>query len=485
MSEMNNKWWTPVFWMVAGGGLVFLLAVDPLGWHGLNERLRGDAGGRSMSEEASGSESREVLFYRNPMDPTITSPVPMQDEMGMDYIAVYADAAGAGDAMAMGDQPVVTIDPSVVQNMNIRTGVAERRVLAEEVRTVGSLELDAERVVSVTTRFPGFVEKVFVNYVGEPVRRGQALFEVFSPELVQTQQELLSALDYAERFADEDGTAREHAMALVEAARTRLGYWDISSAQIERLQESGEVQRTLTVTAPAGGVVLERLEGLEGMAVRPGLEVYRIADLSALWLGIDLFENQMAWAQAGAPVEVVFNAFPMETFVGTVRFVEPRLSEQTRTLKVKVEVRDPERRLRPGMFATVRFQSKAEEPVVAVPTQAVIRTGSRSLVIVELGEGRFQPREVHVAREAGGWSEVHGIGEGERVVTSSQFLIDSEASIQAVIQGMLSGTDSGGTKHQVEEPQVDGHEGHEGLSEKAEQVEESEVDDHEAHGGHH
>ncbi len=237
---------------------------------------------RAPVEEAAASTSsstggpRKILFYRNPMDPAITSPVPAKDSMGMDYVPVYDDAAGsAGESGA-----TVRIDPAVVQNMNVRTEVVERRDLTQPIRTVGYLEFDQQRMVTVTTKYSGWVEKVYVNYVGEKVRRGQPLFEVYSPELVQTEQELLSALEFVRQLSDAPEDARERAESLVDSARTRLGYWDISKKQIARLEETGEVFRTLKVAAPSNGLVMKRMAGLEGMAIKPAWR----SSTSPIWL---------------------------------------------------------------------------------------------------------------------------------------------------------------------------------------------------------
>lgn len=395
---------------------------------------------QSASTDASraagtAAASDEILYYRNPMDPTITSPVPARDEMGMDYQPVYASEVDS----AVGSGSTVTIDPAVVQNMNIQSAVVDRRDLSHEIRTVGYLEYDQERMVSVTTKYSGWVEKVYANYVGEPVRTGQPLFEIYSPELIQTQQELLSALDYANRLASAPEEARGRGWALVRATRTRLGYWDISPGQIEELERTGEIFRTLQVVAPADGIIMQRMKGLEGRAVKPGMEIFHIADLSTLWLSVEVFENQVAWIGVGTPAEVSFTYFPSETFRGSVRFVEPEFSERTRTLRVKLEVPNPGGRLRSGMFATVLFRPVAAEGVLTVPSLAVLRTGQRNVVVVDLGNGRFAPREVLLGHSGQGQVAVlEGLEEGDRVVTSAQFLLDSEASLQEAIQKMVA-----------------------------------------------
>ena len=335
--------------------------------------------------------------------------------------------------------PTVTIDPGVVQNMNVRTEVVGLRSLSQPIRTVGYLEYDQQRMVTVTTKYSGWVEKVYVNYVGEKVRRGQPLFEIYSPELVQTERELLSALAFAEEMSEAPEDASRRARAMVEAARVRLGYWDISAQQIARLEETGEVFRTLKVTAPANGLVMKRMPGLEGMAVNPGMEIFHIADLSSLWLSVELFEDQLAWVREGTTAEISLSYFPGESFLGRVRFLEPELSDATRTIKAKIELANPDGRLRKGMFATVVLQPTAVEKAVAVPSQAVIRTGRRNMVLVAEGGGRFTPREVILGHEAQGFVEIRqGLDAGVEVVTSAQFLLDSESKLKAAVQAMIA-----------------------------------------------
>jgi RND family efflux transporter MFP subunit len=384
---------------------------------------------------AATTGEREILFYRNPMNPTITSPVPMKDEMGMDYAPVYLDEVES----AASQGAIVTINPVVVQNMNVQIEPVRRRDIARQIRTVGYLEYDQQKMVSVTTKYSGWIEKVYVNYVGEPVRKGQPLFEIYSPELVQTEQELLSALQFARRMENAPEDPRRRAESLVQAARTRLAYWDITSEQIDRLERTGEVFRTLTVTAPAGGVVMKRMPGLEGMAAKPGMQLFHIADLSSLWLSVEVFEDQLAWLREGSMGEISLSYFPGETFTGRVRFIEPQVSEATRTVPLKLEVPNPKGRLRSGMYATVVFRPQAARDAITVPSQAVLRTGERDVVIVALGEGRFAPREVSLGAAGEGYMEVlSGLGPDERVVTSAQFLIDSESNLRAAIQKMMA-----------------------------------------------
>jgi Cu(I)/Ag(I) efflux system membrane fusion protein/cobalt-zinc-cadmium efflux system membrane fusion protein len=384
-------------------------------------------------DEKAGGE-RKILFYRNPMDPTITSPVPAKDEMGMDYVPVYADEA---EEAAAG--PTVRIDPAVVQNMNVLTQVVERGDLSREIRTVGYLEYDQQKMVTVTTKYPGWIETVYVNYVGEPVRKGQPLFEIYSPELLQTEQDLLSAIQFARRLEGATEDARRRAENLVEAARQRLAYWDVTPEQVQELEETGKVFRTLTVVAPAGGVVMKRMPGLEGMASRPGMELFHIADLSSLWLSVEAFEDQIGWLRVGSEAEVTLSYFPGETFAGRVRYIEPQVNESTRTVPLKLEVPNPRGRLRAGMYATVRFQPTVARDAVLAPSLAVLRTGQRNMVVVAEKDGRFTPRDVELGSEGGGRVEIlSGLEAGERIVTSAQFLIDSESNLREAMQKLLA-----------------------------------------------
>jgi RND family efflux transporter MFP subunit len=392
-------------------------------------------------DTASEQGDREVLFYRSPMDPSITSPVPRKDEMGMDYVPVYADEAESAAAQGA----VVTIDPTVVQNMNVVTEAVERNDIRREIRTVGYLGYDQERMVSVTTKFSGFIEKTYVNHIGQPVTRGEPLFEIYSPELVQTEQELLSAMRYVRNLADAPAETRARAEALLEAARQRLAFWDITPDQIRRLEESNEVFRTLQIVAPASGVVMKRMPGLEGMAAKPGMELLHIADLSNLWLTVEVFDEQLPWLDFGSPATITLSYFPGVTYRGRVRYIEPEVSEKTRTIQLTLDVPNRDGRLRVGMYATVIFNPQVARDAITVPAEAVIRTGERDLVVVALGDGRFAPRDVVLGSRGDGFIQViQGLSEGEDIVTSAQFLIDSESNLREAIQKMIAAKRAGG-----------------------------------------
>jgi Cu(I)/Ag(I) efflux system membrane fusion protein/cobalt-zinc-cadmium efflux system membrane fusion protein len=424
-----------VAWALVGVVATLLVVVDPLDLHLLDEALRGRADQTAASQEAEPGTAR---LWTCGMHPEVIREEPGPCPIcGMDLVPLEVEAdetSGGGRSGA-----TVTIDPTIVQNMNVETAPVEVRDLTREIRTVGYLDYDQEGMVSVTTKYSGYAEKVHVNYLGEPVRRGQPLLEVYSPELVQTEQELLSAIEFAGRLEAAPEAARRRAEALVEAARTRLAYWDIDPEQIERLEATGQVFRTLTVRAPSSGLVMKRMPGLEGMAVKPGIELFHIADLSSLWLSVEAFEGQLAWLSVGSVADISLSYFPGETFTGRVRFVEPQLSEKTRTLTLRIEVPNRDGRLRAGMYATVRFHPVLVEDATVVPSQAVLRTGERNVVVVAMDEGHFAPREVGLGAEGDALVQVvSGLRAGERVVTSSQFLLDSESNLRQAIQKLVA-----------------------------------------------
>ena len=431
-----------LLWWLGAAVVAVAIAAIPLKIHPVDNwihRLLGDSERGRMADmsaqQTATSGKRKILFYRNPMDPTITSPVPTKDSMGMDYVPVYADEAGVSGKQGA----AVTIDPAVVQNMNVVTAPVEKRNLSRRIRTVGYLDYDQGKMVSVTTKYPGWINKAYVNYLGQPVKKGEPLFSIYSPDLVQTEQELLSAIDFAHRMKDAPADARGRAEQLVTAAEMRLGYWDITARQIAELEKNGKIVKNLTVYSPASGLVMMRMPGLEGMAVKPGMELMHIANLSTLWLSVEVFEDQLPWLHPGSEADISLSYFPGETFKGRVRYVEPEVSEKTRTVGLRLEVANPDGRLRAGMYATVVFQPVMAKDTIAVPSLAILRTGERNLVIVALGHGRFAPRQVVLGAEGNGYTQIlSGLQAGEEIVTSSQFLIDSESNLREAIQQLIA-----------------------------------------------
>lgn len=382
---------------------------------------------------AKGSE-RKIKYWRAPMDPTYISDTPGKSPMGMDLVPVYEDEVDEASPNA------IRIDPATVQNIGVVTEPVERGDLKVDIRTVGNLDYDEGKVFLVNTKYDGWIEKVYVNYIGERVERGEPLFEIYSPDLVSTQEEYLSALEYRNSMQGSGfPEAEARADDLLEAARSRLLYWDITEEQIQRLEENHAVKRTLTVVSPASGIVAQKMDqALEGMRAMAGMNLYKIVDLSTLWVHVDLYEYQLPWIQVGQKAEIEIGAFPGEIFRGKVLFFYPQLDKKTRTIRACVEIPNPDGKLRAQMFATVRFSPVAEQNVVLVPEMAVLHSGERDVVVLALGEGRFEPREVKLGLQGGGNYEVlEGLEGGEKIVTSSQFLIDSESNLREAINKML------------------------------------------------
>ncbi len=389
----------------------------------------------------------DPLYWKAPMDPTYVRDEPGKSPMGMDLVPVCpgesASVAGEG----------IRIDPALVQNMGVRTAPVARRDLARKVRTVGRVAYDERRVDHVHTKVQGWIERLFVEYEGELVRRGQPLLEIYSPELVSTQEELLLAARYRDatresRFEDVSGGGED----LFQATRRRLELWDISKRDIERLLETGEVRKNLTLYAPTEGVVTH-LMVRKGMEVGPNNNLYTIADLSHVWLYADVYEYELPWVREGQNAVIDLSYLPGRTFGGTVTYVYPFLDPKTRTARVRVELENPDLILKPDMFANVTIETQTREGVLAIPEEALIRSGRRSLAVVAVGEGRFSPREVVIGIDSGdGWVEVQdGLAEGDRVVTSGQFLIDSESKLQEAVQKMLAAKPAAETEHEGHE----------------------------------
>jgi Cu(I)/Ag(I) efflux system membrane fusion protein/cobalt-zinc-cadmium efflux system membrane fusion protein len=393
-------------------------------------------------QQTPGKEERKTLHWQAPMDPTYISDRPGKSPMGMDLVPVYADEGGVG---AEGE--VLKIDPAIVQQIGVRTEAVRVGELRHVIRTVGILDYNEKNISLVNTKFDGWIEKVHVNYLGEKVKKGQGLFEIYSPELVSTQEEYLTALSYLDKMKESGSQeAAERAQALWEATRKRLAYWDITEEQIERLEETGEVQKRLTVVSPASGVVVEKMAAaLEGMYAKAGMNLYKIADLSTVWVHADIYESELPRVRPGLRAEVTLPYFPGEKFAGSVLFLQPFLTEKTRTVKACIEIENRDRRLEPGMYADVKIKPVASERAVQVPEDAVIRTGERNLVFVALGEGKFLPKEVELGVKGEGVYEVkRGLVGGENIVVSAQFLLDSESRLQEFIRKLT--TDSKGGK---------------------------------------
>lgn len=389
------------------------------------------------AETAAGKylpEERKPLFYRNPMNPSITSPVPAQDEMGMDYIPVYADD-GDDTSLPAG---TVTIDPTVVQNIGVRTTAAKLTTLSRTIRTVGRVAFDEERVARLHPKYDGWVEKIFINKTGDRVRKNTMLMAIYSPQLVATQEEYLLALNNAEMLKDSPfPDVREGAQSLLRSARERLQLLDVPKHQIKQLESKRKIMKGLHIHSPFDGTVM-KIGARDGQRITPETELYMIADLSRVWVIVDLYEDDLPWVREGDTAQMKVTGIPGRTFTGKVSYIYPYLEAKTRTVKMRLEFDNPELALKPDMFANVSVQAGKQIDAVIVPSEAIVRTGEQEQVFVQRSPGKYEPRKVVIGIDSEGEAQVlEGLKAGEIVVTSSQFLIDSESKLKEATAKML------------------------------------------------
>jgi len=398
--------------------------------------------------ETAPQGERKVRYWRAPMDPNFVSDKPGKSPMGMDLVPVYEDEDGGVSSLSG-----VRVDPSFLQNFAVRTAVVERGAIPIDIRTLGILQHNETNVISINTKFEGWIERSVYNTVGEYITRGDLLFEIYSPQLVTTQQEYLAAVDYVERLSSGNAysEAVERARSLQESARERLRYWDITGEQIDLLRERGKPLRTLPFYSPASGYIVGKGgESLEGMRLTPGMTVLKLADHSKLWAEVEFYEDQLRHIRKGTRVLVEVDSFPGRRWAGRVVLFDSAVDPKTRTLRAYVEVDNKDLKLIPGMYATVNVAAAAVSTAVKVPSQAILHSGERSIVIVQAARGVFEPREVQLGAAGDGEQEVRsGLEPGEVIVTSSQFLIDSESNLKAAIQQML------GERSRAESPERD------------------------------
>jgi len=375
---------------------------------------------------------RKILYWQAPMDPTEIYDKPGKSKMGMDLVLVYNDQVSSGSN--------VQIDPFTVQNMGVRTALVQRIDFSHTLRTVGKVDYNEENIFIVSSRINGWIENLLVAYTGQEVKKGQTLLEVYSPELVTTQQEYLLALKNRAMIADSKFAGiREGAESLVDASRQRLANWDIPEAEIIKLENTRQVYKTLKLTSPANGVVIHK-NAIDGMHIKEGMDLYRIADLSTVWVQVSIYDNEVPWVQVGQAAEMELSYAPGKKLQGRIAYIYPYLNEKARDLKVRIEFPNPDLLLKPGMYGNVRIETPAIENALVVPSEAVIRSGQRSLVFLSKGNGRFEPREVRIGEESddGKIRVIAGLHSNEEVVVSAQFMLDSESRLQEAIQKMLA-----------------------------------------------
>jgi Cu(I)/Ag(I) efflux system membrane fusion protein len=379
---------------------------------------------------AAAPAQKKVLFWVDSMNPAYKSDKPGKAPDGMDLVPVYDDAVTAAPSSDVAGYADVKLTPDRRQLIGVQTGMTEMRPLGRTVRTVGRVAVDETRLYKISTKFDGYIEKLYVDVTGQPVRKGQPLFSVYSPDLLATQQEYLLAM-----------RAAKQSPSLLAAARQRLLLWDITPADIETLERTGAVRKSLTIDSPVSGVVLNKI-AVQGARVTPGEPLFEIANLDRVWIQADVYESELPFIRLGATATTTLSYVPGRTWTGRVTFIAPTVDPMTRTVKVRSEFDNADGALKPDMFGDVVIQQPARN-VIVVPDSAVLQTGTRSVVFVVAGDGTFEPREVSVGTKSDQFYEVRsGLRAGEKVVTQANFLIDSESRLKAALAGM-----SGGHKH--------------------------------------
>ena len=420
-------------------------------------------------QETSGQAPRKPLYYRNPMNPGVTSSVPAKDEMGMDYVPVYAEDQGGGaeqprkilyyrnpmglddtspvpkkDSMGMDYVPVyaeeadgndsnlVKISSDKIQKLGVRMAEVSDGEISRTVHAVGVVEADERKLSTVTLKFDGFIEKLYVNATGQAVTQGQPLFDLYSPDLLSAQREYLTAKNGLVMLANSEPWMQESIKELAQSGLEKLRNWGVSETEIRNLEKQGKAQHSLVIRSPATGIVMEKT-ALAGMRAAAGDTLFKIADLSSVWIIAEVYEREIGLVSVGQPVRVMLDAYPGRPFYGKVTFIYPTLNAETRTVKVRIELPNPQGLLKPMMYAHVEMVTAARQALV-VPRSSVLDGGKDTLVLVERGEGRFEPRPVKLGMRGDETVEVlDGVRSGEKVVVAANFLIDAESNLRAAL----------------------------------------------------
>ncbi len=359
--------------------------------------------GEPVSMVGERASERKVLFWRNPMNPSITSPTPAKDNMGMDYIPVYAEGGGSGD-----DEPAgtVKIDPVTVQNIGVRTARVERRSLARELNALGQVDFNEERLARLHPKTSGWIEQLRVDETGVRVSKGTILLALYSPDLVAAQREYLVALENWESVRNSSvGRMKRSTENLMRSSRERLELFDVPAHQIKELEKSRKIKKYLHIHSPFAGRIMH-IGAREGQYITPKDELYLIADLNRIWVNVDIYEDDLPWMKIGDKAEMRVRAAPGRVFAGKVTFIHPTMQKRSRTVRVRLEFDNPDLILKPGMFANIVLHTDAQPNAVVVPSEAIVRSGSREQLFVVRAPGKFEPRLVTLGVSAGGFTQI-------------------------------------------------------------------------------
>lgn len=377
-------------------------------------------------------EDRQALFYRHPMNPEITSPVAAKDSMGMDYIPVYADEQTASEP------GTVKIDPVTVQNIGVRTVKARRTTLSRNVRAVGRVDYDEERIVRLHPKTAGWIESLHVDKTGQWVEKDTDLLSIYSPQLVAAQQEYILALQNQKILIDSPfESIRQGAEELLASSRKRLQLLDVPAHQLHELTDRQRITKSLHIHAPTDGIVIQ-IGAREGQYVTPDTEIFTIANIANVWVYADVYEYELPWIRPGDLAEIRLVGVPGRVFESRVEFIYPYAEKRTRTTRIRLVLDNAKGLLKPDMFADVTIATQRQLETLVVPTEAIIRSGTRNQVFVVREPGKFEPRRVKLGLDSDGQvAIIDGLDEGEEIVVSAQFLIDSESKLREATAKML------------------------------------------------
>ncbi len=446
MKNITVKKWIRVFGILALASATLLAAFACRGNTSDTSAQGGAAAGKDTAAKSQGGAQAEEKLYHCAMHPWYIAHAPGHCPIcGMELVPFIQEKGGngvpgnggaAGSGSTGGGAAIVQVDSASIQKIGVKTQKVGRRDLRGEVRASGKIKVEENRVTIVNSRVTGYAEKLHANTTGQRVRKGETLLDIYSPDLSSAQEEYLQALRYARGPGNNAVTGSQD---LVESSRLRLLNWGVPSLVVDALARDGKVRHTLPIASPASGIILEKMVN-EGQSIGMGMELYKLADLSRVWVVAYVYQRDLPLLSTGSRAEVEMDYAGRKPIPGRVTFISPVLDEASRTAEIRVEVANtPAMDLKPEMFATVHFQGAVHQGVIAVPDQAIIRSGRRNLAVIALGAGYFQPREVTLGTSADGYVEIlSGIEEGDDLVVSSQFLIDSESNLRAAVQKLTT-----------------------------------------------
>jgi Cu(I)/Ag(I) efflux system membrane fusion protein/cobalt-zinc-cadmium efflux system membrane fusion protein len=380
---------------------------------------------RDQSSDAADTQENKIAYWRAPMNPTEIYDKPGKSAMGMDLVPVYENELSGGVE--------IKIDPVTQQNMGVRVAAAEKGPLTSTIRTYGHITYDETRKSQINPKFSGWLEKVYVDFTGQMVEKGDPLFDIYSPDLITVQE------DYLEAFRNYSSNPSAANRKIRDSVMRRLSFFDISDEEIKKIEKKGTASHGLTIRSPFKGVVTQKSNAVEGAFVKEGSTIYEIADLSKVWVEAHIYEYELSMVTAGLNAEMTLPYIPGKRYHGKVAYVYPYLQRQTRDVVIRIEFENPDLELKPDMYANVFIKTTAEDEGIMVPTESVIRSGERNLLFITRGDGKFMPREVTLGMslDNGMVQILKGVAPGETVVTSGQFLLDSESKLKEATRKMM------------------------------------------------